>query len=99
MSNHLDNLGEAGKAALTSPNGAVLMVCTIVGTALSVYANLFRGPLPNAIGSIALAGWIFGIVLILYLAGRGTGEKGTFVRLLVGVKHARNGGLLRWYLL
>lgn len=88
MATNQDDLAEAGRATLTSLNSAVLMICTVVGAALSVYADLFQGALPNAIGFIALAGWVFGLVLILYLAGRAKGASGTAARLRLGLQLA-----------
>ena len=76
-----DRFADAARSSITSINGVVLLVCTLVGAALSLYADLFRGGLPNAAGIAALIGWGAAIVLFIYFAGRGAGAVGTWSRI------------------
>ena len=56
-----DKLADAARSSITSINGVVLLVCTLVGAALSLYADLFQGAAPaphvvaNALAAAALA--------------------------------------------
>ena len=89
MSTNTDHFGEASKASLTSINSVVLLACGTVGASLSLYADLFRGLLPDAAGYAALLGWVSAVLLTLYLAGRNAGGTGTVGRLSVGLRLAR----------
>lgn len=84
-----DRFADAARSSITSINGVVLLVCTLVGAALSLYADLFQGALPNAAGIAALIGWGAAIALFIYFAGRGAGAVGTWGRISAGARLGR----------
>lgn len=84
-----DKLADAARSSITSINGVVLLVCTLVGAALSLYADLFQGALPHAVGTAALIGWLAAIALFVYFAGRGAGAVGTWGRISTGARLGR----------
>ena len=89
MTTPQDRFADAAKSSVTSINSVVLLVCTLVGASLSLYADLFQGALPNAAGAAALIGWMVAIVLFIYFAGRGVGAVGTWGRLSAGAQLGR----------
>lgn len=84
-----DRFADAAKSSITSINGVMLLVCTLVGAALSLYADLFQGALPSAAGIAALIGWVAAIALFFYFAGRGVGAVGTWGRVSAGARLGR----------
>ena len=85
----IPQLADAARSSITSINGVVLLVCTLVGAALSLYADLFQGALPHAVGTAALIGWLAAIALFVYFAGRGAGAVGTWGRISTGARLGR----------
>jgi hypothetical protein len=63
---------EAAKSGLTAANAATLATCTLVGGALSVFADVAPSGWGHVMGFVALASWLCSITLALYLAGRST---------------------------
>ncbi len=63
---------EAAKSGLTAANAATLATCTVVGGALSVFADIAPSGWRHVMGFVALASWLCSITLALYLAGRST---------------------------
>jgi hypothetical protein len=63
---------EAAKSGLTAANAATLATCTVVGGALSVFADIAPPGWRHVMGFVALASWLCSITLALYLAGRST---------------------------
>lgn len=63
---------EAAKSGLTAANAATLATCTLVGGALSVFADIAPSGWSHVMGFVALASWLCSITLALYLAGRST---------------------------
>ncbi len=61
---------EAARSGLTAANAATLATCTLVGGALSVFADIAPAGWGRTMAVVALAGWVFSIMLALYLAGR-----------------------------
>ena len=84
-----DRFADAARSSITSINGVVLLVCTLVGASISLYADLFQGALPNAAGVAALIGWLVAIALFIYFAGRGAGAAGTWGRISAGARLGR----------
>lgn len=82
--------GEASKTGLAAINSTVLATCTVVGVALSIYADLASGPLPSVAGYVALVAWFFSLGFTLYLAGRSAGGAGWYQSMVRGLSMARS---------
>lgn len=83
---------EAAKSGLTAANAATLATCTLVGGALSVFADVAPSGWNHVMGVVALASWLFSIALALYLAGRSTRPqepRGLLMTVAEGAKLAR----------
>ena len=67
---------EATKFGLSPINSTTLLTCTVVSAVLSLYAELPGTRSPRTVGYLAIAAWLAGLTLTLFLAGRSTGAVG-----------------------
>lgn len=87
---------EATKSGLSGLNNAALLTCTVVSVVLSLYAELPGTGAPEVVGYLAIAGWLTGLTLMLFLAGRSAGATGLLSSVARGAAMAR--GNLRFTL-
>lgn len=80
---------EATKSGLSSINGTALLTCTVVSAVLSLYAELPGTGAPELVGYLAIAAWLAGLILMLFLAGRSAGATGFRASVASGAVMAR----------
>lgn len=80
---------EATKSGLSAINGTALLTCTVVSAVLSLYAELPGTGAPEVVGYLAIAAWLAGLTLMLFLAGRSAGATGLRASVVRGAAMAR----------